>query len=59
MKNIFLPIVFFLFTSSLLSQDLPQSKGDEETPELDYTFMGTRVINGHSVDLLEKGIMEF
>jgi hypothetical protein len=59
MKNIFLPIVFFLFISSLISQELPQSNGDEETPELEYTFTGTRVINGHSVDVLAKGIMEF
>ena len=59
MKNTLLLAVFVLFLSSLFSQDLPVLIGDEPPQELEYTFNGTRVINGHSVDMLPKGIMEF
>ena len=47
----------FLY-NSFWSQDLPVDTLFEEQ-ELDYTFTGTRVINGHSVDMLPKGTMEF
>jgi len=50
-------LLFFLY-NCVWSQDVIPDTLDEPQ-ELDYTFTGTRVINGHSVDMLSKGTMEF
>jgi len=49
-------LLVFLY-NSLCSQAIPDTIFEQQ--ELDYTFTGTRVINGHSVDMLPKGTMEF
>ena len=53
----FLAICFVFLAQFSFSQDEPVVLEEEE--ELDYTFTGTRVINGHSVEMLPKKTWEF
>ncbi len=58
--TVLVAVIFFnLFSSIAFSQDLLD--GIEETPT-DYTiatFKSTRVINGHSVENVAGGVMDF
>ncbi len=56
-NNYFFALGFIFLAHFSFSQDEPLVPEVEE--ELDYTFTGTRVINGHSVEMLSKGTMEF
>jgi len=65
MKNnmIFLTLVLMLGTFSVLAQDDLMDLLDEEVGiETDYTratFKATRIINGHSIETRDKGILVF
>jgi hypothetical protein len=53
----FFALSFIFLAQFSFSQDEPVVSEEEE--ELDYTFTGTRVINGHSVEMLPKKTWEF
>lgn len=66
MKYLLLPIVILLllFSHSLLGQDdllkiLEDSIPDSQEEIVTGSFKGTRIINGHSVELREAGVLDF
>ncbi len=65
MKNILFTILakvsFVLLSNSLLAQETEFSapNADDFEEEVQSTFLSTRIINGHSVEVLEKKVLEF
>ena len=60
MKKI-ISLSFMLFSFSLFAQDnlLNMLGEDEESLYISYLFKGTKVVNGQSVELLSKGVLQF
>jgi hypothetical protein len=58
MKNRFLPLIFVTL-SVLYAHSQEEEYVMEDTNIVKHTFEGTRVINGHSIELLRKGVLEF
>ncbi|HJN63615.1 MAG TPA: DUF5777 family beta-barrel protein [Flavobacteriales bacterium] len=60
MKKI-ISLSFMLFSFSLFAQDnlLNMLGEDEESLYISYLFKGTKVVNGQSVELLPKGVLQF
>lgn len=55
-------IVFLLFNVSAISQELDsimESENVDKTEKIFATFKGTRIMNGHSVETRENGVLEF
>lgn len=56
-------VLLFCCFSVSLAQDNPDSSEVTQqeliVPELQETFHSTRIINGHSIETLEKGVLEF
>jgi hypothetical protein len=48
-----------LFQIQLFAQDDSSEFSETEEEFIQETFLGTRIINGHSVETLEKGALEF
>jgi hypothetical protein len=62
MKHIYLVFLYCLITSSLLAQDDLLNLIEDETPQKEYVtnaFKATRVINGHSMEHLGDGVLDF
>ena len=63
MKRLPVLILFFLFTGGLHSQDdLLDLLNQDSVPEINYataTFKSTRIMNGHSVEKMPSGQLDF
>ncbi|MEK6151950.1 DUF5777 family beta-barrel protein [Flavobacteriaceae bacterium 3-367] len=62
MKQLLLFFIIILLTNNARSQDLEAILEQESTDSLQLvfgTFNGTRLLNGHSVETRNKGILEF
>lgn len=62
MKNLLILICIFSLSVNLYGQDLDsilEQESPEESSVVMGTFNGTRILNGHSVETRNKGILEF
>lgn len=62
MKSFLLVLFIFSISVSIFSQNLDEILAQESPKNTDVvfgTFNGTRILNGHSVETREKGILEF
>ena len=62
MKNILFLFIAFFTIETGISQDLDAilaKETQENVRTIDGTFKGTRLLNGHSVETREKGVLEF
>ena len=62
MKKLVLLLFIFSMNVSLFSQNLDEileNESPKNTDDVFGTFNGTRILNGHSVETREKGILEF
>lgn len=65
MKKTFLFNITLFCSLFVFSQEVPEATTIEEVPTLEdedlveETFHSTRIINGHSIETLEKGMLEF
>lgn len=62
MKTIFIILIFLLPSSSINAQDDLMSLLEEDTVEVNYTtatFKSTRIMNGHSVERMPPGQLDF
>ena len=66
-KKLFFILAFTVFTSPIMSQVdessdssyIEETYEEEESNLVEETFMSSRVISGHSVEMLRKGVLEF
>ena len=66
-KNLFFVFAFAVFSAPVMSQVDESSDSsyteeeyvEEESNLVEETFMSSRIINGHSVEMLRKGVLEF
>lgn len=61
-KILFVTIAGLLFNTSIFSQDLEsllESEAEERTEVVNGTFKATRLINGHSIERMQKGQLDF
>ncbi|MFN5415832.1 MAG: DUF5777 family beta-barrel protein [Flavobacteriia bacterium] len=64
MKHIYLLSFSFIFLSTLSYSQEESAEGSSQeeyvdTNLIEHTFEGTRIINGHSIETLRKGVLEF
>ncbi|GAA3642534.1 DUF5777 family beta-barrel protein [Flavivirga jejuensis] len=62
MRNLLTLFVLFTITSKTMAQDLLNILESEAPKTKNYTsatFKGTRILNGHSIELRKKGVTEF
>lgn len=54
-------VAFSFFTTSLVFSQSEDTSSETfvDTNLIDHTFEGTRIINGHSIETLRKGVLEF
>ncbi len=63
MKYIYTLVAFFSFTTNIMAQDdLEKLLANDKKPEKEYArnaFKSSRVINGHSMEMIGKGVLDF
>jgi len=62
MRNLLLYVFIFAFSGHLYSQNLDEileKESPKKTNDVLGTFNGTRILNGHSIETRDKGILEF
>lgn len=62
MRNLLLYAFIFTFSADLYSQNLDEileKESPKNTNDVLGTFNGTRILNGHSIETRDKGILEF
>jgi len=63
-KSFYILFVFLLISFDVYSQDelmdiLESEQGESEINYINNTFKGTRLINGHTIEVRDKGVLEF